>query len=155
RTFVSEIPQHEDHGTGVLIDKFHNKNSYLIAIRGGRVVGMLGVHDQPPFSVADRLPEPEILQLPGVRPLEIRLLAIEPEERNSPMFLGLIWVIYTHAENRGLTHLFISGIEDRVEMYQRLGFKPLGPAVRSGEASFVPMVLTVGDLPARAQRMKE
>jgi aspartate aminotransferase-like enzyme len=154
RTFVSEIAQHEDPGTGLLVDKFHNKNSYLIVVRGDRVVGMLGVHDQPPFSVAERLAEPEILEQSGTRPLEVRLLAIEPEERNSTMFFGLIWFIYHHAQVQGSTHLFISGIEERLDLYKRIGFKPLGPAVGSGKATFVPMVLKVGGLPARMERLK-
>src|SRR5262249_5109086 len=65
RTFVSEIPQYSDPGTGRLVDKFHDKSAYFIVLREGRVVGMLSAHDQPPFSVADRLLEPEILTRPG------------------------------------------------------------------------------------------
>jgi Flp pilus assembly protein TadB len=62
RTFVSEIPQHADPGTGgVLVDKFHAKSTYFIALRDGRLVGMLSAHDRPPFSVAGRLPDPGVL----------------------------------------------------------------------------------------------
>src|SRR5438128_235435 len=82
RTFVDEIPQHADTGTGKLVDKFHVKNLYFVVLKRGRVVGMLSAHDQPPFSVADRLDNPGILQEPGMHPLEVRLLAIEPSERN-------------------------------------------------------------------------
>ena len=86
RTFVHEIPQHSDPGTGRLVDKFHDKSAYFIVVREGRVVGMVSSHDQPPFSVADRLPDPEILERPGTRPLEVRLLALEPDTRNSTVF---------------------------------------------------------------------
>ncbi len=154
RTFVDEIPQHEDTGDGLLVDKFHDKNAYFIVLRQGRVVGMLGVHGQPPFSVAARLPEPDMLARPGTRPLEVRLLAIEPAERNSTMFYGLIWTLYNFAEANGYTHLFISGIEERVTMYKRIGFRVLGPAVPSGGARFVPMVFTVGEISPRMQRVK-
>ena len=155
RTFVGEIPQHPDPGNGILIDKFHNKNAYLIVLRESRVVGMVSAHDQPPFSVAERLREPGILQRQGTRPLEVRLLAIEPEERNSTMFFGLIYSLYEYARSHGYTHLFISGIEERLALYQRLGFVALGPAVNSGKASFVPMVLTIGQLPLKMQRVKQ
>jgi aspartate aminotransferase-like enzyme len=154
RTFVDEIPQHPDSGGGVLVDKFHSKNAYLIVLREGQVVGMVSAHDQPPFSVADRLSEPGILNRPGTRPLEVRLLAIEPGERNSTMFFGLIWSLYEHARTNGYTHLFISGIADRVGLYERLGFVPLGPAVPCGQASFVPMMLTIGQLPLKIERVK-
>src|SRR6266481_4738868 len=80
-TFVREIPQHADPGDGRLVDKFHSKNLYFVALRGARIVGMISAHDQPPFSVATRLPDPGVLVAADVRPLEIRLLAIEPRER--------------------------------------------------------------------------
>jgi aspartate aminotransferase-like enzyme len=155
RTFVSEIPQHEDHGDGLLIDKFHNKNQYIVVLRGSRVVGMLGVHNQPPYSVADRLPDPAVLNRSGTRPIEVRLLAIEPEERNKNMFFGLMHYMYRYAEERGFTHMYISAIEERLQLYKRLGFKVLGPAVPGGNARFVPMVLTLGDLPGKARRTKQ
>src|SRR5437763_749536 len=117
RTFVSEIPQHPDTGTGMLVDKFHSKNAYLIVLRDDRVVGMLCAHDQPPFSVAERLPDPGILTRPGTRPLEVRLLAIDPPERNSTMFGGLAWSAYEYARANGYTHVYISGVADRMEMY--------------------------------------
>jgi aspartate aminotransferase-like enzyme/predicted N-acetyltransferase YhbS len=152
RTFVSEIPQHADPGSGLLVDKFHDKNAYFIALHDDRVVGMVSVHDQPPFSVAERLSDPTILQLPGVRPLEVRLLAVEPTRRNTTVFFGLVWHIYEHARSNGYTHLFISGLEDRLPLYRQIGFEPLGPAVRSGSASFVPMMVTVGQLTRKHER---
>jgi aspartate aminotransferase-like enzyme len=82
-------------------------------------------------------------------------LAIEPQERNSTLFFGLIWILYEHALRNSYTHLFISGVVDRLELYTRLGFEPLGPAVASGRASFMPMVLKVGQLPTRVERVKK
>jgi aspartate aminotransferase-like enzyme len=155
RTFVDEIPQHHDNGAALLVDKFHHKNAYFIVLRDDCVVGMLSAHDEPPFSVADRLQDPAILCREGTRPLEVRLLAIEPAERNSTMFFGLIYSLYEHARSNGFTHLYISGIETRLGLYERLGFVALGPAVPCGKASFVPMVLTVGKLPVKIQRVKQ
>lgn len=155
RTFVEEIPQHAGTNNGLLVDKFHHKNFYLIVLREERVVGMISAHDQPPFSVADRLQDQEILERPGIRPLEVRLLAIEPQERNGTMFVGLVWSLYEYARTNGYTHLLISGVEERVDLYERLGFVALGPAVPCGKASFVPMILTIGQLPLRTERVKK
>ncbi len=140
-TFVREIPQHDDPGDGRLVDKFHEKNLYFIALREEQVVGMISVHDQPPFSVAPRLPDPGILTAPGVRPLEIRLLAIQPGERQGPVFGGLLWLVYQHVLESGHTDLFISAFEDRLHLYTRLGFESLGPPVYSGQARFIPMCI--------------
>ena len=47
QTFVGEIPQHADTGTGVLVDKFHTKNIYFIVLREGRVEIMGGTYNEP------------------------------------------------------------------------------------------------------------
>ncbi|GIW79514.1 MAG: aminotransferase V [Gemmatales bacterium] len=155
RTFVDEIPQHHDPGEPRLVDKFHKKNRYFIVLDGDRLIGMISVHDQPPFSVEDRLKDRGILRQPGMRPLEVRLLAIEPENRNNTrVFIGLLWLVYDYALSEGYTHLFISGIKERLPLYQRMGFEVLGPPVPNGRASFIPMMLTVGALPAHMMRVK-
>lgn len=155
KIFVHEIPQHADNGSDALIDKFHHKNAYLIVLRDNRVVGMISAHDQPPFSIAERLRDPEVLSCAGTRPLEVRLLAIEPDERNSTMFLGLLYSLFEYAERNGYTHLYISALEERLKMYLRLGFKALGPPVGEGKACFVPMVLPVDGLPTKMRRVKQ
>ena len=142
-TFVREIPQHPDSGDGRLVDKFHDRNLYFIALRGDRVVGMLAVNDQPPFSITSRLPEPSILTAPGLRPLEVRLLAVLPEERAGVVFTGLAWSVLQHVRCSGHTHLFISGFENRLPLYEGLGFQSLGPAVGPEGSRFVPMCLPV------------
>ena len=75
RTFVREVPQHPDPGGDALVDRFHHKNRYLIALADERVVGMVATSDEPPFSVAGRLADPGVLTADGVRPAEIRLPA--------------------------------------------------------------------------------
>ncbi len=152
RTFVEELRQHRASGEA-LVDKFDHKNIYFVAKRGDRVVGMVCVHDQPPFSVESRLPDPGLLYRPGLKPLEARLLAVVPEERRSGLvFSGLVWAVYVFARREGYTNLFISGLAERQRLYERLGFRPLGQAVPEGEVAFVPMMINLLDLPERILR---
>ncbi len=152
QAFVREVPQHSDPGSDCLIDKFHDKNVYFIALRNEQVVGMVSAHDRPPFSVCDRLKDPQAIDRLGGRPLEVRLLAIEPTQRCSIVFAGLMGALWEYAQARRYTHVLISGLVQRRSMYERMGFRPLGPAVRSGQADFVPMVLDLRDLPANVVR---
>ncbi len=151
RTFVREVPQHHDPGGDRLVDKFHDKNLYFVALCDGRVVGMLAVHDRPPFSIAEKLDDPDVLAGLGPRPLEVRLLAVEPEHRHSQVPLGLCWVMLRYARTHGHSHLLISGFVDQLRMYERMGFRPLGPAVRRGGVDFVPMVVHVDRMPERIE----
>jgi aspartate aminotransferase-like enzyme/GNAT superfamily N-acetyltransferase len=151
-TFVREVAQYGDTGSEHLVDKFHHKNTYIVAVHGDDLVGMVAVHDRPPFSVEDRLPDPSVLDGLGGRPMEVRLLAVRPAYRRGPVFSGLLWALREHARRLGHTRLLISGLEDRVALYAKLGFRALGPAVACGRAAFVPMTLELDRPPESLQR---
>ncbi len=153
RTFAEEVPQHEADGTGKLVDKFHARNKYIVALCAGQLVGMVSWHDQPPFSVAARLPEGRILCEPGIRPAEIRLLAIDRSHRGRQVFSGLMRALFRELQARDYTHWFISGVAERTGMYERLGFQPLGPAVPDGRAKFVPMSAAAAAMRQRWNRV--
>jgi hypothetical protein len=154
--FASELHQYTPAASPRLIDKFHDKNLYWIALAGDEVVGMVSAHNRPPFSVAARLADASVLQTYG-RVMEIRLLAIAPEHRKGMVLAGLFFALYEHA--RHYDSLVISGRVEESAMYRRLGFRDLGPPVRSGEAEFAPMVVQIADLawchPRRGQRLEE
>jgi len=151
-TFVSELGQHDADGSGRLVDKFDRKNTYLIGLRDRRVVAMVTVHGEPPFSTARRLADQSVLESIDGRILEVRLLAISPEERQRVVFAGLLWHVQEYAAEKGYTHLLISGYVKRVDIYERLGFRALGPPVRSGNVEYVPMIVALAEMPARIRR---
>lgn len=142
RIFAEEVAQHHPHPSGLLVDRFHDQNRYFIATRDGVVIGMISAHAGPDFSITTRLPDALVLKN-FARPVEVRLLAIDPQERNRTILAGLLWQAYSFAVSNDFSHLLISGITERERMYRKLGFRPLGPAVRAGHASFVPMVMEI------------
>ena len=77
------------------------------------------------------------------RPIELRLLAIDPQQRNRTILAGLLWQVYSFSISKGFSHLLISAIAERESMYRKLGFRSLGPAVPDGAARFIPMVRSV------------
>jgi aspartate aminotransferase-like enzyme len=143
RTFVEEIGQYPPDGSGLLVDRFHDQNIYCIAVQDGRMLGMVAAHDGPPFSVETRLPDRSILESLKGPLLEVRLLALDRECRHRTILAGLLWELYCYACDRRYSHLIISGITDKAQMYQRFGFRALGPAAASGGASFVPMAMSL------------
>ena len=153
--FASELAQHQSDGSGLLVDKFHDKNTYFLALHQGQVIGMLAVHDQPPFSVAGKLQDPESVLVSLGRLVEVRLLAVEPAHRNGRVMAGLLLQLYRHARpgDRDLyDSIVISGHAAKATIYHELGFKDLGPAVASGEAIYVPMAVSLDDLAERQAR---
>ena len=147
--FAGELEQHPTHADRRLVDKFHTKSAYVIALADDRIVGMISVHDQAPLSVAGKLADPSVLDDFG-RLLEVRLLAVEPAHRNGMVMAGLMLGVYEHA--RGYDALVISGHVEKADLYRELGFIDLGPPVASGQAMYVPMVVRMSDLAERQAR---
>ena len=147
--FAGELEQHPTEPGERLVDKFHDKSLYVIALAGDEVIGMISVHDQPPFSVAGKLADPAVLDAYGSL-LEVRLLAVDPAHRNGVVMAGLMLKVYEHA--RGYDSMVISGHLEKADLYHELGFTDLGPPVPSGHATYVPMVIPVSDLAERQAR---
>lgn len=51
KTFVEEIPQHEETKERVRIDRFHEENTYLICLDDDKLVGMVALRGKRPFSL--------------------------------------------------------------------------------------------------------
>jgi len=151
-TFAGELEQYPTLASGRLVDKFHEKNLYLIALAEGEIIGMLSLHAEPPFSVAGRLADPSLLDTLG-RLIEVRLLAVVPAHRNGTVLAGLLMSAYQHAS--AYDTAVISGHVDQSSLYRGLGFKDLGPPVESGRAMYVPMALRMAGLAERWARWQK
>ncbi|MCW5553140.1 MAG: aminotransferase class V-fold PLP-dependent enzyme [Verrucomicrobiae bacterium] len=143
RTFVEEIPQHERSPAGRLVDKFHVENTYLICLCGQKLVGMLAVRGQRPFSLDHKLPDLDTHLPAGRKVCEIRLLAIEKKFRGARVLQGILALLWQHGVEMGYDLAIISGTTRQQKLYQHLGFVPFGPLVGAGEAQFQPMYITL------------
>ena len=151
-TFTGEVPQHAARPDGVLVDRFDEQNEYLVCLDGDRLVGMLAVRDERPFSLDGKLEDLDG-HLPAGRSLcEVRLLAVEPTHRSGVVLPGLFALLAEHCAERGRDTVLISGYVRQQRLYRRLGFVPFGPEVGEPDARFQPMYLTAevaaGRLPA-------
>ncbi|MEJ7761964.1 MAG: GNAT family N-acetyltransferase [Thermomicrobiales bacterium] len=142
-TFVEEIPQHQRHPDRRLVDRFHAENTYLIALDGERLAGMIAVRDARPFSLDGKVADLDG-HLPPHRSLcEIRLLAVRRQYRTGRVLVGLMGLMHRHCVARGYDLGVISGTTGQVKLYAHLGFVPFGPLVGTDEARFQPMFLSL------------
>ena len=142
-TFVEEIPQHERNESGILMDKFHDENTYIICLKNERVIGMIAVRSTRPFSLDKKVGEVERhLPFNVENPVEIRLLAIEKNYRNGRPFLGLAQALVRFCMKAGYDIAFISGTVREQQLYGQLGFTPFAHLTGAQEAAFQPMYLT-------------
>lgn len=142
-TFVEEIPQHSANPERRLVDRFHAENTYLIALHGDTVVGMIAARGNRPFSLDHKLKNLDSYLPAHTSVCEFRLLAVRPEWRGGQILPGLMDLLNRHCIEHGHDLGIISGTTRQQKLYRHLGFQPFGPLVGSGDARFQPMYLTV------------
>jgi aspartate aminotransferase-like enzyme/GNAT superfamily N-acetyltransferase len=143
RTFVEEIPQHAPNPDGRHVDKFHAENTYIIGVRGGRVIAQMAIRRRRPFSLDAKLPNLDQWLPPGRNVVELRLLAVDSAYRNGPVPAQVLQYVAQHCVDRGDDVAVISGAVKRLRLYRALGFEPFGPVVGTAEAPYQPMLLTL------------
>lgn len=143
RTFSEEIPQHDRNESRKLVDKFHDENTYIICKKDNRVVGMIAIRSERPFSLDGKIgPVEHQLPFQAKKPVEIRLLAIEKDYRNGRAFLGLAQALVQYCLKAGYDAALISGTVREQKLYGQLGFLPFAQLTGTAEAAFQPMYLT-------------
>ncbi len=146
KTFVEEIPQHQQNPEEKLVDKFHNNNKYIVAKKDEKVIGMVSYNEQRPFSLDGKITDLESY-LPNHNHLvEIRLLSISPEERKTRVAYRLFQFLCSKLIQLEIDAAVISGTTRQLRLYSQIGFIPFGPMVGTAEALFQPMYITLKDL---------
>jgi aspartate aminotransferase-like enzyme/GNAT superfamily N-acetyltransferase len=143
RTFVEEIPQHPPNDQGMLIDRFHGENTYLLCLDGQQLVGMLALRSKRPFSLDDKVAELDSYLPQGTAVCELRLLAVEPAYRKPGVFASLIRFAAGEGIKLGHNLAVASGTERQTRLYDRMGFVPFAEPVGSTAARYQPMYLTL------------
>jgi aspartate aminotransferase-like enzyme len=143
KTFVEEIPQHPSNERGVLVDRFHDENTYAVCKRGGEVIGMMALRCQRPFSLDQKLGNLD-QYLPGHRAklVEVRLLAAEKDRRGGRVFAGLMATSARYLVRHGYDLAVISGTTRQLRLYRHMGFVAFGPLIGTPGAMYQPMYLT-------------
>ncbi|WP_241993797.1 aminotransferase class V-fold PLP-dependent enzyme [Mesobacillus foraminis] len=143
QTFSEEIPQHEQNSEGVLVDKFHAENTYIICLKNNVLAGMLCVRGKRPFSLDGKIGAVENhLTIQTENICEIRLLAVKKEYRNGRVFLKLAQFMAAYCLEAGYDTAVISGTTRELKLYRQMGFLPFGHLTGTPEASFQPLYLT-------------
>lgn len=155
RTFVDEIPQHAANDRRVLVDRFHDQNTYLVALRGRALVAMVALRCQRPFSLDQKLGDLD-RHLPAgwTRAAEIRLLATDKAHRGSRLFYRLLAVGADYMARSGFDLALISGTTRQLKLYRHLGFVPFGPLIGTPGAMYQPMYLTRDRFEAIARSLR-
>ncbi|MGN1399987.1 MAG: aminotransferase class V-fold PLP-dependent enzyme [Bacillus sp. (in: firmicutes)] len=141
-TFASEIPQHGKREDQMLVDRFHEENTYLICLKDGKLIGMIAVRDERPFSLDEKIGQVEkLLPIKARKLCEVRLLAVKKQYRNGRVLIGLLRFLISHCLNQGYDAAVISATTRELKLYNQMGFVPFADLTGKDDAMFQPMYL--------------
>jgi ribosomal protein S18 acetylase RimI-like enzyme len=149
-TFVEEIPQHAPNRQRLLVDRFHNENTYVVCFADEQLTGMVSGRCERPFSLDQKLTNLDRWLPSHQKAVEIRLLSIAAAYRKTAIFSGLMAMLCRHFMKLGCDLAVISGTVRELKLYRHLGFETFGERVGTAEASYQPMYLTLTALSHRS-----
>ena len=151
--FAVEVGQHERRADGRLVDRFDAENTYFGAFDGERLVGMIALRGERPFSLDAKMADLDGW-LPAGRPVcEVRLLYVQREWRSGPLCARLVGALVQEGRRRGYGVAVISGIRGQRRLYEHMGFTAFAEEVRSGQAVYQPMMVRMEDLERRCGQL--
>jgi GNAT superfamily N-acetyltransferase len=142
RTFVEEIPQHSPNEERRLVDRLLARSVCYVCLDGRRVRGMVVVCAERPFSLDAKLENLDAYLPPHRSPCEVRLLAVERDDRGGTVFAALMDAVLRHARRHGHDLAVLSGAERQLHLYHHMGCVPIGPRVGTAAAPYQGMYLT-------------
>jgi predicted N-acetyltransferase YhbS len=150
--FADEIPQHEKKENGLLQDAFHQNNTYVIALLGDQLAGMVCYNAARPFSLDKKMSDLDTYLPPHHNLVEIRLFAVKKELRKQGIAIGMLQFLVPKLIKAGYDLGVISASLKELELYHNIGAKPFGQLVGTKEVPYQPMYFHIGNLKGAFQQ---
>jgi hypothetical protein len=142
RTFVEEIPQHSPNEERRLIDQRLARSECYVCLDGRRLRGMVAICGERPFSLDAKLDDLDSFLPPHQRACEVRLLAVEKNDRRGVVFGTLMAAVVRHSRKRGYDLAVLSGAKSQLPLYRHIGCAPFGPPLGTEKARYQGMYIT-------------
>jgi len=152
-TFVEEIPQHEPNAEHRLVDGMLDRSECFICLDGEKVVGMVAVCGERPFSLDRKLRDLDRYLPQDRHTCEVRLLAVDKTYRTGLVFVGLMGQVARYCEEHDYDMVIASATEHQWPMYRRGGGVEFGPLLGTPEARFRGMYITREHFPDTVRRL--
>ncbi|HEX4962166.1 MAG TPA: hypothetical protein VF173_15125 [Thermoanaerobaculia bacterium] len=142
RTFVEEISQHSPNGERRLVDRLLAQSVCYICLDERRLRGMVAICGKRPFSLDAKIENLDAYLPPHRSPCEIRLLAVERDDRGGTVFIALMRALLRHARRNGYDLAVLSGAKSQLPLYHHIGCVPIGPPLGTAAAPYQGMYVT-------------
>ncbi len=149
--YARELGQHAVNGAGRLSDSLDAWNLYLVAKVNGEIAGFISVTSPGAASYSiDKYLAREALPFRFNGGLyEVRLLTVLRAHRGREFAFLLMYAAFRWVEAHGGERIVAIGRREILDLYLRVGLKPVGLAIQSGVVTYDVVQAEVADLRAR------
>lgn len=144
--FADEIPQHEKRADGKLIDAFHEKNTYIVALDGEELIGMVCYNPLRPFSLDKKMEDLDKYLPPHNKLVEVRLFAVRKDRRKQGIALAILKLLIPSLIANGYDLGVISASLKELELYHNIGAVPFASLVGTKEVPYQPLYFHINNL---------
>jgi histidinol-phosphate/aromatic aminotransferase/cobyric acid decarboxylase-like protein len=151
RVYAEELRQHAENVHGSLTDSLDAFNLYIVAAINGEIAGFVSI--TPPghtYSIDKYLDRHELPFACDEQLYEVRLLTVVPAYRQSTLgaeLAGLlIYAAFRWIETQGGQRVVAIGRREVLGLYRKVGLRPLGRQIQSGQVQYELMSATMDEL---------
>ncbi len=146
QVFADEIPQHAKRADGRLVDAFHEKNTYVVAMEGEELVGMVCYNAERPFSLDKKMSNLDSYLPAHHKLVEIRLFSVKKNRRKEGIAIALLKTLIPSLIAQGYDLGVISASLKELELYNNIGAVAFGEIVGTKEVPYQPLYFHVRNL---------
>ncbi|MEO5804846.1 MAG: aminotransferase class I/II-fold pyridoxal phosphate-dependent enzyme [Verrucomicrobiota bacterium] len=151
--YARELRQHAANADGKLSDALDALNIFIVALLDDEIVGFVSV--TPPnsagYSIDKYFQREEFPELLTEKLYEVRLLTVLNPHRGRELAFLLMYAAFRWVESRGGERFVAIGRREVVDLYLRVGLKPLGREIRSGAVTYDLLSASTKELRARVK----
>jgi histidinol-phosphate/aromatic aminotransferase/cobyric acid decarboxylase-like protein len=155
--YARELGQHAINAQGRLTDALDSFNTYIVGEVGGQIAGFISITPPqgPGYSIDKYFRRADLPLSFDDGLYELRLLTVVPRHRQGPLAGLLMREAFRWVRDHGGRWIVIIGRRELVDLYRRVGMKPLGKSVQSGSVTFDLMAATVEDVDEATRQLAD
>ncbi|MBI2948707.1 MAG: aminotransferase class I/II-fold pyridoxal phosphate-dependent enzyme [Verrucomicrobia bacterium] len=136
--YAAELGQHSTNALGQLRDALDDWNQYLMATIDGEIAGFISITPpgRPAYSIDKYFPRGLVPCAFDEGLYEIRLLTVLKTRRGRELAALLMYGAFRWVEAHGGTRIVAIGRREVLDLYLRVGLKPVGHSTQSGAVTY-------------------
>ena len=149
--YATELGQYESRSDESLPDTGAVASVYIVASLDGKLAGFVGIThpNSPQYSVDKFLSRDEIPLTFDDQLYEIRALTVKEDLRGFQVATCLMYAAFRWIESHGGNHIVAVGRSEVLDLYLRIGMKPIGKTFKCGAVTYDLMSAVTHDVADR------